>query len=108
MPIAAFSRLTQRLLASQLGEKALLRSETADPVRTVNVEHGVDLVGVYGDTVVSRSVVTINLVDSPKVGDALDMIAIDDLGVVTIIKSYKLDTLLNENGYSSRFVLMDV
>lgn len=108
MAIPAFSRLTDRLLASQLGEQAVLRSETVDPIRRVNIEHGVSLVGVYGDTVVTRSVATISLVDAPKVSNTLDMITVDPVtGDVTIIKSYVLDVLLDDTGYSGRFVLRD-
>ncbi len=96
MGLPAFRRLTDRILA-HAGEDAVLRSETVDPVRKVNLEHGVELVGVYGDTVVIKTVATISLLDAPKVGDTL---AIDG-------KNYVLDVLLSDNGYSAKFVVRD-
>lgn len=103
MPLAVFQRATDRLLA-HLGEPAILRGEIVDPPRRVNVEHGVELTGVYGEITATRSVATINHVDAPAKGDTLDLL--DKNG--NVIERYKLDVLLASNGYSRRFVLLNV
>jgi hypothetical protein len=103
MPLAVFQRMTERALAT-LGEPAVLRGEIVDPPRRVNVEHGVELTGLYGEVTAIRTVATIMNADLPKKGDTLDLT--DDQGNIT--ESYKLDVLYTTNGYSSRFVLVAV
>lgn len=103
MPLPAFQRLTDRLLA-HLGEAAVLRGEVVDPPRLVNVEHGVELTGLYGEVTAIRTVATINNTETPKKGDTLDMV--DASGAV--VESFKLDVMVSSNGYSTRFVLVNV
>jgi hypothetical protein len=103
MPLAAFTRLTDRLLA-HLGEQAILRGEDADPPVRVNIEHGVELVGEYGEVTALRSAATISKQNAPRAGDTLDMI--DAAG--TVVQRYVLDVKLNDSGYSERYVLREV
>lgn len=96
MTSTVFTRLTNRILAN-IGEDAVLRGETVTPARKVNIEHGVELTGVYGEVTVLRSVATIANEHNPAVGNTLTVGSVN----------YKLDALLGDNGYSSRFVLRD-
>lgn len=96
MAIAAFTRLTERILA-HVGEDAILRGEVVDPPRKINVEHGVELTGVYGEVTAYRSLATIEKAWNPQPGDPL---TVDG-------KDYILDVLLKDNGYSAQFVLRD-
>lgn len=103
MPLPAFQRLTERVLA-HMGEPARLRGEVMDPPLLANVEHGVELAGLYGEVTAARSVATIESKHNPKVKDTLDML--DASG--NVVQSYVLDVLYNDNGYSRRFVLREV
>lgn len=102
---AAFSRLTQRVLA-HLGQDSLLRGEVVTPPRKISVKHGVQFAG-YGnesasrrgtgdyDLTVDRSVATIPNEYLAKVGDRLQHPDGD----------YDLDMLSTDNGYSTQFIL---
>ena len=94
MAIAAFSRMTATVLAI-LGEEALLRGTVAC---RVNIEHGVQVTGEDGMTVLERSVATLPSSADPKVGDAL----------MHPEGSYRLDVQTANNGHSKRFILLPV
>ena len=78
-----------------MGEGSFLRGSV--PCR-VNIEHGVQVIGTDDNTVVERSVATIALSHSPKVGDAL----------THPDGAYRLDTIFSDNGNSRRFILLRV
>jgi hypothetical protein len=100
---AAFSRLTERVLA-HLGQDSFLR-EAPEPHR-ISIKHGVQFAG-YGDEsasrrgngdydlTVERSVAFIDKRLSPKVGDRLQHPDGD----------YDLDTLHADNGVMLQFIL---
>lgn len=94
MAIAAFQRMTSAVLAI-LGEDALLRGTVAC---RVNIEHGVQVTGEDGMTVLERSIATIASSSDPKVGDAL----------MHPEGSYRLDVQTGNNGHSKRFILLPV
>lgn len=91
--LAVFQRMTKDILAV-LGEDSFLRGTV--PCR-VNIEHGVQIVGIDGTMVVERDVATINIALLPKVGDTLSGPS----------GNYKLDALFSDNGYSRRFILIN-
>jgi len=91
--IGAFERMSKGVLAV-LGEDSFLRGETT-PYR-VNVEHGVDVVGLNEDMVVQRAIATIPSAANPKVGDTL----------VHPDGTYRLDVLHENNGYNLAFILL--
>lgn len=90
--LSVFERMSRGVLAV-LGEGSLLRGSVACKA---NVEHGVQVVGSDDQTVVERSIATIEMVYSPKVGDTLQ----HPDGF------YKLDAIFQDNGPSRRFILM--
>lgn len=94
MAIAAFSRMTATVLTI-LGEGALLRGTVAC---RVNIEHGVQVTGEDGMTVLERSIATLPSAVNPKVGDAL----------MHPEGSYRLDVQTANNGHSKRFILLPV
>lgn len=102
MAIAAFSRLTARMLA-HLGEPARLRGEAVDPPLRVNIEHGVAITGVYGEITVLKSIGTFDKATAPQVNDLLEML--DSAG--SVVARYELDYRLEDNGYSVRFILRE-
>ena len=103
---AAFARLTQSL-CNRLGEPARLRGEVVDPPLLINIEQGVELVGVYGDTVVVKDVATFPSNLLPKKGDTFETIDVTDPLNVVVLRSYILDVPVNDSGYSVRYVLLD-
>ncbi len=62
----------------------------------MNIEHGVQFTGVGEDGVFERSVATISNTMNPQVGDTL----------THPDGTFKLDSKLGNNGYSSRYVLI--
>jgi hypothetical protein len=106
MRIAAFARLTQSL-CNRLGEPARLRGEVVDPVLLINIEQGVEILGVYGDTVVVKDVATFPSATNPKKGDLFETLDITDPLNPVALHSYVLDAVLNDSGYSVRYVLVD-
>jgi hypothetical protein len=95
-----FARATKSILAV-LGKDALLRGA---PAGKVNIEHGVELFERNGDgeAVFTRSVATIDATYSPKQGDTLARFT-DDTYVVPI-DSYKLGRLVQDTGFTRRYV----
>lgn len=91
--IGAFARMSKGVLAV-LGEDSFLRGEPT-PYK-INVEHGVDVVGLNDDIVVNRDVATIPSEANPKVGDTL----------VHPDGNYRLDVLHEDNGYTRSFILL--
>ena len=91
--IGAFARMSTGVLAV-LGEGSFLRGETTS--YRVNVEHGVDVVGLNDDMVVQRAIATIPAAANPKVGDTL----------VHPDGTYRLDVLHENNGYNLSFILL--
>jgi hypothetical protein len=107
MALAAFTRLTDRILA-HLGEPAMLRGEAVEPPILVNIEHGVDVAGEYGEVVMQRSVATIDLRHAPTAGDALNMLALQPDGSWAVATQYVLEPFTAHNGYAGRFILRKV
>lgn len=91
----AFERLAKSVLR-RLGKDAFLHSgATITPCR-VNIEHGVQTTGEYGDAVFERSVATLHLAEvSPKQGDIL----------VHPDGTYELDGKMQANGQTVRYTL---
>lgn len=92
MPIGAFARLSDRLLA-HLGSEAVLHG--APTRHPVNVVHGVDFADANDQVAFSRSVATIHKEDMPRGGDKLQA----DGG------RFVLDTLLKDNGYTEQWII---
>jgi hypothetical protein len=90
--LSVFTRMKEGVLAV-MGEDSFLRGTV--PCR-VNIEHGVQVVGIDENTVVERSVATIDGALNPKCGDTL----------VHPDGSYKLDAVFNNNGVAGRFILI--
>lgn len=78
-----------------LGEDAVLRGIVSC---RVNIEHGVQMEGYGDDMVVERSVATIQKSCNPARGDTL---AHPD-------GTFKLDSIVNDNGHTVRFVVLPV
>ena len=94
MALAIFQQMTNTVLAV-LGENALLRGTLAC---RVNIEHGVQVTGEDGMTVLERSIATIPSSVNPKVGDAL----------MHPEGTYRLEVQTANNGHSKRFILLPV
>lgn len=97
-----FARAAKTVLAS-IGKDGLLRGA---PAGKVHVEQGVE---VYernheGEAVFSRSIATFEKQYAPKRGDALDLL--DDQG--TVVASYKLDRVFEDNGFCVRHIVLPV
>lgn len=103
---AAFARLTQSI-CNRLGEPARLRGEVVDPPLLINIEQGVEILGVYGDTVVIKDVATFPSNTAPKKGDLFETLDITDPLNPVVLHTYSLDAILNDSGYSIRYVLVD-
>ncbi len=106
--IRAFERLTEGVLAV-LGEDALFNGTT---LTRINVEYDVQFVTAdedeatrRGDLSVSRDVATIKLTLNPRIGDSFRFVDAD--GVPQGV-TYRLDRLVDGNGYSKRFVVLKV
>jgi len=98
-----FARATKSILGL-LGKDAFLRGA---PAGKVNIEHGVE---VYEDTangqaVLTRSVATIEKIYAPAAGDPLHLV--DEEGA-PIAPNYKLGRLVQDNGFSARYVAIPV
>ena len=92
MALTIFQQMSRTVLAV-LGEDATLRG--TEPCR-VNIEHGVQVTGGDGMTVLEKSVATIAASLNPKVGD---MLTHPD-------GTYRLDVEAGNNGHSKRFILL--
>ena len=97
---AVFARITQAVLA-HLGEDGFLRGD--EPIK-VHVDYNVQMVDREGNVYVATHVLTINRVDSALPGDPVLVQIKDATGAVTRTDSYVLETRLDDNGYSTRFV----
>lgn len=84
-----FARMHDRLFAL-LGEAAVLRGDT--PCR-VNIERDAEVLGSYSEVSARRTLAHIPSSLNPKNGDTL----------VVGSKSYVLDGLESDDGYTSRF-----
>lgn len=63
-----FQRMQERLFAGRLAQEALLRGQ---PLR-IMVDDGVQMVGEYGESAGTRTVVTFPSLSAPRVGDAVE------------------------------------
>jgi hypothetical protein len=100
--IEAFVNATNSILAV-LGEDAVLRGEIVTPRRRVNLAHNVEMYDREGNLMYEQHVGTFNKADSPLKGDTL--VFIDTDGNPIAGESYILDALVEDNGYSARYVL---
>lgn len=96
-----FSDMAEGIL-DQLGEDAFLAGAT-DPIK-INIEHGVQLAGIggeeaqyRGDLVANRDIATIMSKHNPAAGQRF----------VQNGKTYRLEFLVEDNGYTKRFVVME-
>ena len=97
--LAVFQRATQKALA-KLGEGSLL---DGSPAGRVNIERDVEVDRGLGNTaydnpIVRVSVATIDKQYAPRTGQTLGH---PD-------GTFRLDTLLDENGYSARYIVVPV
>lgn len=106
---SVFGRMAQGVL-SVLGEDALLRG--AVPCK-INIEHGVQLTGMdgesaayRGDLVVNRDVATVLKTHDPKAGDIFTF-AVDG-GGPHAGQSWRLETMIEDNGFTRRYVALQV
>lgn len=98
-----FSEMAQGIL-DQLGEDAFLAGATK--TTKINIEHGVQLAGIggedaqyRGDLVANRDVATILSSQNPAAGQTF---VFESSG-----KAYTLEFLVEDNGYTKRFVVME-
>ena len=105
---SVFGRMTESVL-SLLGEDALLRG--AVPCK-VNIEHGVQLIGMdaeraasRGDLVTNSDVATIAKRHNPKGGNTVSFPA--DNGGPHAGRSFRLETMIEDNGYSRRYIVIE-
>lgn len=80
---------------SVLGEGSLLRGSVPC---NVNIEYGVQVIGYDDETVVDRTVATIDATHNPKPGDTL----------THPDGTFRLDSLYKDNGTTKRFVVLKV
>lgn len=106
---SVFGRMTESVL-SLLGEDAFLRG--AVPCK-VNIEHGVQLVGMdaeraasRGDLVVNLDVATIAKRHEPKGGDSVSF-PIGGTGPHAG-RNFRLETMIEDNGFSRRYTVLEV
>lgn len=104
MTLAAFARLAQSLCA-RLGEPARLRGEVVDPVLLINVERGVEVAGIYGDTVVLKDVATFPAACRAKKGDLFEQLDLTDPLNPVVLTTYTLDIPLADTGATVRYIL---
>lgn len=98
-----FSDMAEGIL-DQLGEDAFLAGATT-PIK-INIEHGVQLAGIggeeaqyRGDMVANRDVATILSKHNPAAGQRFVFAGTG--------KTYRIEFLVEDNGYSKRFVVME-
>ena len=93
-----FSDMAEGIL-DQLGEDAFLAGATT-PIK-INIEHGVQLEEAQyrGDMVANRDVATILSKHSPAAGQRFVFAGTG--------KAYRIEFLVEDNGYSKRFVVME-
>ncbi len=88
--VDAFARMHARLFA-RLGQEALLRGQPTAAL----IEHGVEIIGEYGQIAGFRSVATLPVASEPKKGDALTVEG----------KTWILDAVDKNDGYTTDWVL---
>lgn len=88
-----FARMAGRLL-QRLGEPALLRGTVET---RVSLEHGVAVLGEYGQVAGMRTMATLLASDNPACGDAL----------VAAGKTWRLDALERNDGQFARYSLLE-
>lgn len=91
MPLAALQALADSVL-SRLGQDAFLQGT---PCR-IAIEHGTEIGGYQGDVVMRKSVATLSNQMMPAAGMTVEHPDGD----------YKLDALIMNNGYNSRYTLV--
>ena len=96
---AILSRATERILA-QSGEGALLRGTAS--LHPVYIGRDVDMIDGQGNVSVAAYIATISNADAPASDDTLVIAAGPNAG------SYVLEKPVDDNGYSSRFILRKV
>lgn len=103
--LPVFKTMAQSVL-TLLGEDAFFDGATT--TSKINIEHGVQLTGIggeeaqyRGDLVAERDVATILSSLNPKAGKQFTMAAPGG-------KTYQLDQLLEDNGVTKAFVIMEV
>lgn len=103
-----FGRMTESVL-SLLGEDALLRGAVECKV---NIEHGVQLIGMEaeraasrGDLVTNSDVATIAKRHDPKGGDTVSFPV--DNGGPHAGRSFRLEAKVEDNGYSGRYIVIE-
>lgn len=104
-----FSDMAEGIL-DQLGEDAFLAG-AATPIK-INIEHGVQLAGISGeeaqyrgDLVANRDVATIMTKFQPAAGQSFTF-APSALSIYAG-RTYRLEFLVEDNGYTKRFVIME-
>lgn len=102
-----FGRMTESVL-SLLGEDALLRGTVACKV---NIEHGVQLIGMEaeraasrGDLTTNSDIATIAKRHDPKGGDSIAFVAGTSPHAG---RSFRLETMVEDNGYSRRYIVIE-
>ena len=97
-----FSKMAQGVL-DRVGEDAFYDGATT-PIK-INIEHGVQLAGIggeeaayRGDHVANRDVATIHNQHNPRAGKRFTQGG----------KTYRLEALVEDNGVTRRFVVMEV
>lgn len=105
---SVFGRMAQGVL-SVLGENALLRGTV--PCK-INIEHGVQLSGMdsenasyRGDLVVARSVASVLKSMEPRGGDSFTFA--DNSGPHAG-QTWRLETMIEDNGYIRRYTVLKV
>lgn len=91
-----FARMQDRLHA-RLGSEAVLRGEPC----LATLEHGVAILGEHGEVVAFRTVASIRGGPTPRQGDTL-VVKLEGGGT----KSYTIDALQGNDGYSSSCILL--
>lgn len=100
--LAAFQNMAEGIL-TLLGEDAFYDGATA-PTK-INIEYGVETSGIggeeaqyKGDLVVSRDIATVLSSQNPRAGKTF----------VQNGKTYRLEVLVEDNGVTKRFVVMEM
>lgn len=106
---SVFGRMAQGIL-SVLGEDALLAGDV--PCK-INIEHGVQLTGVdgesaayRGDLVVQRDVATVLLSANPRAGQQFTF----DIegGGPHAGQTWRLESMIEDNGFTRRYIVLKV
>lgn len=104
MTLGFQARAQQRAL-DRMGQRALLRGAPAGKVHLAkNVDAFAGQLGTADDNMMVRyTVVTISNAFAPKTGNALVFVDVDDAPIPG--EAYVLDRLVQDNGYTSRYIV---